>query len=372
MSLNHHLYADDTQLFLSFHPSEFHSNITHLQNVLQQIFSWMTTNRLTLNSSKTEFLLIGLKQQRSKIHGSSLTTTHFDCNLGFIFDEHLTFSDQISALSKSGYYHIREFRCVRPYLDFKTTSTIATSIVHSKLDYCNSLSITTFQTINLTSSNKSRTLLLVLLLRLLNPHISLPFSKSNLSTGLRSMNALNINFFVLLTKFLQPVNLAILTIWSLFNPLAVPAPHRLSPFLAHQLSPHWKSQIAHSHMHHPVSEINSLIHSVSLASHVSTHLLIHLSAYLYYHHHSHHPALLHSFTPGSKPTFSTNPSHLRLLLPTGLPSWQRDWTGPIMLIVLFLVSHFNFLFVSCGGLSWLPVSVLLHVKYTLSYRIVLK
>jgi len=41
-----------------------------------------------------------------------------------------------------------------------------------------------------------------------------------------------------------------------------------------------------------------------------------------------------------------------------------------MLIVLFLVSHFNFLFVPCGGLSWLPVSFLLHVKYTLSYRIV--
>ena len=43
-----------------------------------------------------------------------------------------------------------------------------------------------------------------------------------------------------------------------------------------------------------------------------------------------------------------------------------------MLIVLFLVSHFNFLFVTCGRprLSWLPISFLLHVKYTLSYRIV--
>ena len=59
-------------------------------------------------------------------------------NLGFIFDEHLTFSDQISALSC--YSHIRELRCIRPYLDFKTANTIATSIVHSKLDYCNSLS----------------------------------------------------------------------------------------------------------------------------------------------------------------------------------------------------------------------------------------
>ena len=99
MSLNHHLYADDTQLFLSFHPSEFHSNITHLQNALQQISSWMTANLLTLSSSKTEFLLIGLKQQLSKIHNSSLTTTDSARHLGFIFDEHLTFSDQISALS---------------------------------------------------------------------------------------------------------------------------------------------------------------------------------------------------------------------------------------------------------------------------------
>ena len=53
--------------------------------------------------------------------------------------EALTFSYQISALSKSRYYHIRELRCLRPYLGFKTASTIATSIVHSKLDYCNSL-----------------------------------------------------------------------------------------------------------------------------------------------------------------------------------------------------------------------------------------
>ena len=41
-----------------------------------------------------------------------------------------------------------------------------------------------------------------------------------------------------------------------------------------------------------------------------------------------------------------------------------------MLIILFLVSHFNFLFVPCGRLSWLPVSFLLHVKYPLLYRIV--
>jgi len=40
-------------------------------------------------------------------------------NLGFIFDEHLIFSDQITSLSKACYYHICQLRRIRPYLDSK-------------------------------------------------------------------------------------------------------------------------------------------------------------------------------------------------------------------------------------------------------------
>ena len=58
-SLNHHLYADDTQLFLSFLPTHLHYCIDHLHTALNRISSWMTANLLTLNSCKTEFLLIG-------------------------------------------------------------------------------------------------------------------------------------------------------------------------------------------------------------------------------------------------------------------------------------------------------------------------
>ena len=107
-------------------PPDFDSNITHLQNALQQISSWMTANLSTLNFSKTEFLLIGLSKQLAKIHNCSLSTTHSARNLGFIFDEHLSFSDQISTLSQSCYYHICQLHCIRPYLDFKTASTTAT------------------------------------------------------------------------------------------------------------------------------------------------------------------------------------------------------------------------------------------------------
>ena len=65
-SLNHHLYADDTQLFLSFLPTHLDSCIDHLHDDLDRISSWMTANLLTLNSSKTEFLLIGLSKQLAK------------------------------------------------------------------------------------------------------------------------------------------------------------------------------------------------------------------------------------------------------------------------------------------------------------------
>ena len=71
-SLNHHLYADDTQILISFAPKTFTTSITQLQDTISDISFWMTANLLSLNSSKTEFMLIGLHQQISKISNPSL------------------------------------------------------------------------------------------------------------------------------------------------------------------------------------------------------------------------------------------------------------------------------------------------------------
>src|SRR6218665_1859983 len=110
----------------------------------------MSSNLLRLNPSKTEFIIIGLSAQIKKIpdpsihlsDNSSSTTFTSDapvCNLGVTFDPHLSFSNHISNLSRSCFMHIRDLRRIQPMLDSKTASTIATSIVNSKLDYCNSL-----------------------------------------------------------------------------------------------------------------------------------------------------------------------------------------------------------------------------------------
>ena len=86
-----------------------------------------------------------------------IDTTQSARNLGFIFDEHLLFSDQISALSKSCYHHIRALRCIRPYLDLHTAKTIATSIIHSKLNYCNSLYYGLYQSLQHIQNALART-----------------------------------------------------------------------------------------------------------------------------------------------------------------------------------------------------------------------
>jgi len=145
--VKHHLYADDTQLFVSFSPSKFDEAHSCLQSTISAISNWMTANFLSLNPSKTEFLLIGLPYQLSKLNqpylvlpdNTSVYPVSSARNLGVIFDSNLSFSQHIKSISKSCFYHIRDLRRIRSTLNFETARTIATALVHSKLDYCNSL-----------------------------------------------------------------------------------------------------------------------------------------------------------------------------------------------------------------------------------------
>jgi len=69
-----------TQRFFSFYPAYIHSNITHLQNALKQISTCMTANLLNLNSSKTEFLFIGLNKLLVKIDSCPSASPTLQCS----------------------------------------------------------------------------------------------------------------------------------------------------------------------------------------------------------------------------------------------------------------------------------------------------
>jgi hypothetical protein len=68
-----------------------------------------------------------------------LSPVHSAPILRVIVDSNLTFSKHISAVSKSCFYHMRDLRRIRNTVAQNTACTIATSLTHSKLDYCNSL-----------------------------------------------------------------------------------------------------------------------------------------------------------------------------------------------------------------------------------------
>ena len=64
-----HACADDTQLYLSFKPgctATEEESIAAMENCIKAIRAWMITDKMKINDTKTEFLIIGTKQQQGQ------------------------------------------------------------------------------------------------------------------------------------------------------------------------------------------------------------------------------------------------------------------------------------------------------------------
>ena len=64
-----HGYADDTQIYLSFPPCSIHfviNAVSAIEMCIADVRSWFIANRLMINDAKTEFLIIGTRQQLEK------------------------------------------------------------------------------------------------------------------------------------------------------------------------------------------------------------------------------------------------------------------------------------------------------------------
>jgi len=95
-----HCCADDTQLYLSFKPHSDASQtaaINAMECCIEKIREWIIRDKLTINDSKTEFILIGTRQQLSKLqpcaisvgHDTNIASTQVK-NLGCWLDSHLS------------------------------------------------------------------------------------------------------------------------------------------------------------------------------------------------------------------------------------------------------------------------------------------
>ena len=147
-SLKYHLYADDTQLYISFTPTNSALCLETLTNHFHwhSFPGWTWTNcssihlklnffSLAQNNSISNFLI--LQTYLSAMISSQ--SVPLLANLGFIFDSDMSFFEQINSVSKSCHFHIRDIRRIRHLLPLSAATALANSLVSSKLDYCNSL-----------------------------------------------------------------------------------------------------------------------------------------------------------------------------------------------------------------------------------------
>ena len=145
-----HSYADDTQLNLAFSPDVQGDNASAVKamfDCIMDLRKWMIRDRLMLNDDKTEFLLLGTKQQLAKVDINSITvgesvvnTKPVVKNLGSWFDSQLSMSTHISKLCSSAFFHLHNISRIRKFLSREETKTfLVHALVTSRVDYFNSL-----------------------------------------------------------------------------------------------------------------------------------------------------------------------------------------------------------------------------------------
>ena len=144
-----HCYADDTQLYVSFSPNQSakaDDAIKSMTDCISDVRSWMISDNLMLNDDKTEFLILGTKQQLTKVNidnikvgSANVSPVPVVRNLGSWFDSQLTMSSHTSKLCSVAFYHLYNIRCIRKYLSQEATATLVHAFITSRTDYCNSL-----------------------------------------------------------------------------------------------------------------------------------------------------------------------------------------------------------------------------------------
>jgi hypothetical protein len=140
-------FADDHQLIKQFNLAlKFTALGDDIRHCMDVISEWMNEHFLCLNQSKTKILIVAPPSIKEKIviKGIVMSDTCIRFvdsakNLGVIIDSTLSFEEQIEKVVKTCFMTIRQLSNIKKYLTQQHLQTLASSLIFSQLDYCNSL-----------------------------------------------------------------------------------------------------------------------------------------------------------------------------------------------------------------------------------------
>ena len=136
-SMGGHSYADDTQVYKRFPANICDTSMPAMVTCIGDINHLMTSNRLKLNADKTDFILLGSRQQLAKlnqptihIYGVNVLVSPTVTCLGVLIDRRLT---------GRCFYQMRQLRTNRRTLTTEAAKTLVHAFVISRVHYCNSI-----------------------------------------------------------------------------------------------------------------------------------------------------------------------------------------------------------------------------------------
>ena len=140
--LQYLLYADDTQLYISFktHCSyDLSLAKRRLECCVNDIDCWMVNNGLKLNQDKTELVLISSKFRSRpslefiQVDDEKIQPKSSARNLGVIIDQCLDLTDHVIKICVSYHYHLRNIAKIRKYLSEETSEILVDAVRSSHL-----------------------------------------------------------------------------------------------------------------------------------------------------------------------------------------------------------------------------------------------
>ena len=135
------MYADDTNL--SFAGNNVLDIEQNLNQDLENVNEWLIANKLTLNQSKTEFMLIGSRQRirtfetspSLEIGGMPINRVSHTKSIGVYLDENLIWNEHINQISRKIASGIGALKRIRSFVPDTILQFIFNSLVQPYFDY---------------------------------------------------------------------------------------------------------------------------------------------------------------------------------------------------------------------------------------------